>query len=1280
MTLPNTYSCKEKIDLLSKKLKYLTKQPNSYKDHVDYQIKTENLLYNVSLILSHIILKFKFVDRSKSVFVEIIQGYNTKNNTNLTFDNYESICWVRTINDEIIIPETIRHYIWEVGNNEQQGKPIDIHDGKSDLVRCLQIFYQRCYYDPKIIIKKDDLEDVLKKLSSSIVDIDFLIEHKILEFNSIDNSYFWSAHEYKRYLRNEIASILWLLMCEGKDDENEFRKYLRYLNALEIWPDNLDNYLSHENTSKICAYSVLLLNKELDLNNSVLEFNKIWLDSPRFSYVTIKSEVPFVILKSTTPLKLIEEIEYYKFRFEDSIDHQESRSIYELLLRFILQFDVSDSNPYQNTISLLNNIEKPFLVWSTYKQIGKYFPEVIPYLISNTDLTPIAYRLIDQIEINQVFLPYNEIKTDELKAKLEFINEIWIELFEITLDQISLISSVSLEIGETLGYVLSNLADGVFSFDPFNRNSTISHQSNKKRYDETFKILNEKRTVSSTNSNQRLIPLIIIDVFNYLKNKRTFLPHNEYLKIELARFDIANKLLKSINLFYSDSLMPQEQKGKLSILKDDILTLLRSQIETYYSVNETDIQTYSQDTVEKREIVRGVNDFGFEMIDWGYMYLHFQQKDLISAINSKFESVICFDIHNGEGIYAKQNKEQFEKIRTYLKSLLLAYHDIQRNKDSYERIELPVNATLNKLETLIEQLALKYSTDDIKKSQIDVFKEEFGFSYNNIYSQTMSSLLYKTINLFSNINRKKFISDLFSKSIDLGKMLSAINILDSKDLKDTISTRIFEVDIKEYIASRYSVTELESALIESINTESHWQQFTEPLMKKIQEHFSRTRPNNDNSQNLFFEVNLLLAFKLGEFQKLIKIEVPKLANGIRSHNPKGENRKNFYIAIFKLYNEKKYDEAIQKLNSLQSLENKNIYYAFHLYKAKILKALTSNDNILLNQAYQEWSEFINSLNEEERKSTESLIEPVAMNNLHFYAALKDYTNFDLTFNRLSAKYLYDEELIPTIFHCFLERGLHELAFDYLPKSALFYKENGLLEPKIIKSLKDKYPDEPTIKSLKLILGNLPSQRVTDIPRILPNRINGETNLNNFILNEIIKASRVMVEKIEAIRDIKGENRYNDLLLAILRLRLPIWGWAIQDQPRTGTSAMGKDAGLADHFIQAGGDNIALFEAFILRDKVYTEKHILKCEEYARSLDRFYVIIYNINAKVNFDNDWLLYQKHVLDISYPLDFVVDSVSGFEDLSTKFTDINHLKVAKTIHNEKIAMFHIMINLGK
>ena len=419
MKLNVSYSLKDELELLSFRFKNICNEPNSFQEHINYKIKRENLFNNISLILSNIILDLKIIGRSKTTFNKIIEEYNDSNRTHLLFDDFEKQLWIRIINDEIKIPDIISHLLWQFSNDSKQGKITEVPEDKKDLIYCLQIFYEKYYSNPQLTISKSDLESVLTKFNN--VNIEFLEENKILKFDENSNSYEWIGHEYSRHLKNEISSTLWLLVSSKEPTETELKTYVKYLDQLEIWPDNLDLFLSDQNTQKICELSFSLLNKEIDLNNSDDEFKKIWYDSRLFTYATIYSTVPAVKLSATSPNELIEEIEYHSWRFQDIFTHQKTRGIYGLLIRFIIHYD-DKHNRYNKVLTLLSGINKPFIVWSIFNQIYQYFQDVIPYLITDSELIPIAFKLLDKIEINHVFLHYRRTNEAKFLEKLKFIN------------------------------------------------------------------------------------------------------------------------------------------------------------------------------------------------------------------------------------------------------------------------------------------------------------------------------------------------------------------------------------------------------------------------------------------------------------------------------------------------------------------------------------------------------------------------------------------------------------------------------------------------------------------------------------------------------------------------------------------------------------------------------------------------------------------------------------------------------------------------------------------
>ena len=335
---------------------------------------------------------------------------------------------------------------------------------------------------------------------------------------------------------------------------------------------------------------------------------------------------------------------------------------------------------------------------------------------------------------------------------------------------------------------------------------------------------------------------------------------------------------------------------------------------------------------------------------------------------------------------------------------------------------------------------------------------------------------------------------------------------------------------------------------------------------------------------------------------------------------------------------------------------------------------------LLNQATQDWENFADNLSDEEKKGLSEFSEAASSNSLHYLAASKDVLRFDQTVNKLSRRYLYDDELIPTVYNFYVERDLHELAFDYLRKAEEYFSENGSNIPQVIQTILDNSESVQLLSKYKISLDRIRGLSPTSIPKITPETINDKRQLNKFILSEIIQSLRIIREKIEALRQVTHENRLNDFLQAILRFRFPIWGWSIPDQPRLGTSTGGADAGNADLVVQSGGGtNIALIEAFILRDKDYTQTHILKCPRYIGTIDKYYIVIYYLGNSSDFESKWSNYMSDVISISYPDTFLIDKATGFMNISSEFTDVVNFKIAQTTHNLKLGMFHVMINLG-
>lgn len=509
-----------------------------------------------------------------------------------------------------------------------------------------------------------------------------------------------------------------------------------------------------------------------------------------------------------------------------------------------------------------------------------------------------------------------------------------------------------------------------------------------------------------------------------------------------------------------------------------------------------------------------------------------------------------------------------------------------------------------------------------------------------------------------------------------------INILNSPELKELISEKIININIDAFIKSSSTVTKLQYTLLDAVNSESHWS-LAKPLIERIQKHYQNIKHHETNVDNLLFEVSLLLYFKEKDFTKLSSLALPTRQNHISNKDNWADKTKRFYLALYKLYNDRDYSIAVKILKSLLSAEEKNIRYAFHLFRAQTSKAIKENDsekNIIV-EAWQEWEEFVSKLDKEDSKGLHELGEQINSYSLFYYVAIQDIENFDRIVNKLSNQFLYDEEIIPTIYKYYTARGLHELAFDYITKAATYLKQQGVIPVEILELL-EKSETPALLKNLRLGLEKISSLNPVNVPQVSPEIINDKRNLDEFILNEILLATQVLRDKIHGIKQTTHEDRFTDLLLASLRLRFPFWGWNIGDQPRLGSSPTGKNAGETDIIIQAAGQNIALLEALVLKSGNFTltSEHLLKCSNYVGYLNRYYIIVYYKGPLSNFDSTWDTYKEDVKKIPFPEAVSMDIIKGFEDMKAFFENSRNIHIAKTSHQSKVHLFHMMINMSE
>lgn len=1248
--------------------------------------KSENLKHNLSFVISHIILNLKFTDRSKGAFESIISAYNSEHKTSLSFDDFKNIHWIREVHDEVLMPAAVKHFIWKIGYDESQGETVEIPVDKLHINRCLQIYHRKCFENAQLTISPEKLNEVIEAKGSPELSSNYFEKNGLVAYDKESSLFIWRGGDCERYLSNEIAATLWLLIAGENATITNFKLWHKLIRGTGIWVRNLSDLLSHANIIKISELALEQLYAEKDLIQSDDEFAKTWLDSEGYRHTNINTEIPVLHFDHSNAYNYIESVQYHKWRFQDAFDYQRMRSFCYLLIRLVINNCKPEAAPYPEIKKLLKDTSRPFLEWTLFKEIPKEFAQVIPYLLTDVELAPLAFQQIDKTTLNVEIISKHRDNEKQFEDSCTIKNEWWFEMFDLLLEQLDGNSLHTHEDGKLFAKILLKAAKDTF-YNANNRHSMISHTSYKKRYDEALKKFSYKRiakynTYPSPTINPRILFFLIPGMVQYLKewHNTQRQKHTEMINITSGFLDICIETLKFSSTKIEEQEITAGIKEQMDNSINELAILVKDYLLNFYTVSEIDVSMYFGQETERRRVRRSSNEFGFEIINWGFLYLKLFSMGSFDKIKDGFALSLAIkkDTHR----YDDENREQVEKIKTWLKSLMLAFISVHQNKQTYEAIGLPVKDFSKAIELLIVEYALTYSTENIADSRIDIFDETYSpFGYD-LYHEHLTSLLFNSINLFEYTKPDKFITDFFLSSVDIGRMLSAINILNSPELKELISGKIININIETFIKSSSTVTELQYALLDAVNSESHWS-LAKPLIERIQKHYQKIKHHESNVDNLLFEVSLLLYFKEKDFDKLNSIALPKSKNHFSDGDNWADNTKRFYLALYKLYNDKDYSSAVKILKSLLSAEEKNIRYAFHIFRAQTLKAIKEKDSEKnsIVEAWQEWEEFVSKLDKEHSKGLHELSEQINSYSLIYYVAIQDTENFDRIVNKLSKRFLFDDEIIPTIYKYYTARGLHELAFDYITKAETYLKQQGTI-PVAIQELLEKAETPALLKNLRLGLEKISSIKPANIPQVSPEIINDKRNLNEFILNEILLASQVLRDKIHGIKQTTHEDRFTDLLLASLRLRFPFWGWSITDQPRLGSSPTGKNAGETDIIIQAAGKNIALLEALILKgcDFPLTSKHLLKCFDYVAYLNRYYIIIYYKGLMSNFDSAWVTYKDDVKKVPFPEPVVMDTIKGFEDMEPIFDNSRNIHIAKTSHQSNVSLFHVMINMAE
>ncbi|MEP1095969.1 MAG: hypothetical protein ABJG78_12710 [Cyclobacteriaceae bacterium] len=1273
----NQYLINDKLKNLSDRIASITDKNSSYCDGSNTSIIEEELKYNISSAIAKLLLGFPLLPSARpEEFSEIISNYNKANRKKFSIKDFSSLGFIRIISGKVRIPSTVRSALWSLENKDQYEIPKEF----SHHFQCLLNLHKQISKERSTASKKA----IDKYMSTS--EVELLIDKEILKSEA--DTFLWNGGEYSRHLRNEITAKLWISILQDEKfctDKDRLLLLCSIILDFDInWPDQLERLLSVSKLRTITKESFGILLSEEDLIDNGLEFRKSWLDSRRYLDKSAVRPIPEIQISKPTVYDTLRQIKELEKQYHLEFGHDETRDLYQLLIRFIITLGHLEEKKYNSLKTTLSDTKRPFLVASVYWNLRSRFHQVVPFLLVQDGLAPLVFMILDNVEIanqavkNEESDEHPKINQTLIKKK-KLSTQIWCEVFEFWIRMISANEHQLTDQSWSIYNTLLLQIEKFYAYPVSHPNDQINHEEARKRFEFGFKLLQEVRFHGNyTGIKPRMFPWIIQTFFEELQ-KRIVISWTKQRQLDKSGIEFAIQVFKLEKVLTFNGEVPKQVLEKNKGIEKNISTFLYEALDNFFNKKRISGFDHKSGSIKQISAKWGLlYPFAFDVLDWGYCLAVLHKFNLYNKFKKAFYKQVKFNVKGSGGIYEDENNDQYTRIRLLLKSLSYGIIQIQKDKTRLHLWGLETDKLLDTLYSDLENMAIRFCIDDLKADRINTFNERYHFESRRLHYNSLTQVVFNAFNYRTDDENLPFLKDFIGKNSNLELLLTISHALKSNDAHSIISDEIKRISLDEFINSSSSTNNWKEAMIDSINSTHHFK-LAAPLLNKLEAHYEKVSLKDENDERIFYEVKLLYAFRNKDLEAINKVSPPKNPYTASHYNQPIYDKKNFFIGLHQLYNENDYPAAIKIFEELISKSPADFEYNYRLFHAKTMQSINESDDLGIAEAFETWQKYLSD-NKEDSNKTKSLQSMVSLTSIHYYLSISQYPEVDRFLLEEPEEYRYAEEIVQSVFDMYNKRDLPFKGPEYLRRGFDFHKNNSNKAPEVFERLLatiDTTEEVATLKLAFLEIRDLPPEKII---HTVPQSLNGQITLDLFILHELINAGKIVLTKYKALDKIEYEDKYNDLLQSTLRLRFPIWGWDIPDQERTGNSnSKGLDLGSSDFKIKTTGTDIALVEAMILdsKNREKTEEHVVKCFKYISYIRFYFIITYFKGKDSNFYNVWDAYKEDVLKINYDDTYKL-KLTEFTDLSSSLTLIRNIKVGKTQHVDDIAMYHIFFNI--
>jgi len=757
-TIHFSYTTKYKLSSFSEKIKCFSQKDSTYDGIAEIFFEKEK--YSLAFLTAHIINSLTFCNKSRKAFLSVIKRYNVENNKDLNFEEFEKNHWIRIVQNEVVLPAAVDHLIWSINNNNDGKKELDsFPERKREMALCLAT-YAKTNDDPSI--SKERLIHLQTMLNLTWESILFLVDKNILEYNETNDLYYWQGKiQYQEKFEKEVAALLWVLLKKQfSEPEKLFQMYLYLASKTELNLRNLYPLLSDEDSLLIYKQAVNYINNAQDLLLCDDELEKIRVDSYLYYYNNINQRAPEFSLRCSSINELFDKFDQLinSRRGYDFI-HQKTRKHFYSVLSLIIQFEQREHIEKNNIIKFITDIERPSIVFMLKFLLENTYPHLIPFLISDIHLAPFAFKMLDELRLNNNIIISDDDINSKHEKEYQLRNELWLELFEIALNHfIDTYNSsendhiASILRGEAIASIFINIANSIFGqYNNIVPPENIVLNAMQERYTSAFNIFKKSKTKFNIYNKGLyvkskfsffLLPYIINNIELRLHNSKT--KYNHFFDFDIINLDVLMDML-GLSIIPFDSIeIEEEQKQVINNLLPKSVNCICNYLSFFFTAEKVEIENYYFST-ETKDVEIAFDIDKLNRTNWSLLIIFLEKYNLYQSLMNNFDSAIRLDKSKTQSDYP--NKNQYHRIRVMLRILLYSYLNLKKEKVYYDISISQQESILLNLETSILKYAKLYSKDDIPNNRIDTFYE-FPKLKGIGHENTVLYLFFLAINYF----------------------------------------------------------------------------------------------------------------------------------------------------------------------------------------------------------------------------------------------------------------------------------------------------------------------------------------------------------------------------------------------------------------------------------------------------------------------------------------------------------------------------------------------------